>query len=372
MTIRKLLSGFCVICFLSGCGRPENPSVTLPLPEGEDTVRGTVSYSFVAKDTLSTNLFLDYGIAAVDDIDGSSTGYIALLDGINTTITVLDPLGNAKTIGGSGSGPGEYQWPKAIAVASNGSVAVSDFMGGFVRLLEPDLETYNDLDGFIMQNPGKMILLDSGDFVGMRISFTSDNGQSYIGHQTALWSPSNVEPSLIYSESMRPFSLNDFGWSLVAPFPMTCSKDGLVYTADVSSSSYTIHSYSQDGTEIWSIRRPFEQMEKTQEELDIEKEMARTLMQQSEHQAEYDPDPYHLAVSDLALVPEGSLWAKRPSAETTFFDVYSTENGSYLYSVTTSEMFQRLEVTPAGILAITEGDSQSLLILGVEQIQASI
>lgn len=361
------LSAVCTFLILAaGCGSSGNRAPVTSVPEGNDTITETAESTLSVSDTLSADLLSDYGVFAVDDISGSQTGYLALLDGVNATVTVIDPQGNSISTGGSGSGPGEYQWPQAVAVSNNGSVAVSDFLGGFVRILQPDLGSFVDINGFIMANPGRMTLLDSGNFAGMRVTFRAEDGESFIGHQTALWAGTDSEPTVVYSESMRPFSLNDFGWSIIVPYPMACSPDGIVYTADVSTERYVLTSYSPDATVLWSVGRPFQRTEKTEEEIQLEKEMVTRRMQQSEHQADYTPDPYNFAVSSLSLGPEGDLWAARPGAERAFFDVFDASNGDYLYSASTEAVYELLEVTPAGIFAVLPGETQQLLRLDLK------
>ncbi|MBD3278270.1 MAG: hypothetical protein GF388_08225 [Candidatus Aegiribacteria sp.] len=353
--------------FLPGCG-DSGDSASAPSPAGgTDAMSVKDTFELYTADTLSADLLAEYNIFTVDDVSASSSGYVALLDGSSSTITVLDTAGTAFITGGSGSGPGEYQQPRSIAISDDGSLAVSDFMGGFVRILEPGLEFYEDISGFIMANPGEMVLLDSGGFVGMRIIFTSDDDQTSIGHQTALWSGTDSEPTLVYNEEMRPFSLNDFGWSLIAPYPMTANPDGVVYTADVATDRYVITSYAPDGSVLWSTDRPFEKTEKSEEEIAIEKETITRLMQQSEHQADYTPEPYHYAVSDLALGPDGNLWAQRPAADATVFDVYDASHGEFLFSASTESDYELLEVTPGGILAVVPGETHSLLLLDLQQ-----
>ena len=358
----------CCLLYLSlGCGGSEHP-VADPSTDGNtDTMNGTADYSLNIADTVSQDLQADFNIYTVDDISASSSGYIALLDGSRATVTVIDSSGTFVSAGGLGNGPGEYQQPKAVSVSEDGSVAVSDFMGGIVRILEPALDSYVDIEGFIMANPGKMILLNSGGIAGMRIMFTSEDGETAIGHQTALWAGTGSEPSTMYSENMHTFSLNDFGWSLIAPYPMTCRADGVVYTAAVSTERYVLNSIAPDGTFRWSVERPFERTEKTQEEIDIEKDIVTRLMQQSEHQADYTPETYNYAVTDLALGPNGNLWARRPGTEKTFFDVYEVSEGDYLFSVSSDYDYELLEVTPGGILAVLPGESQSLVLMDMEQ-----
>jgi len=356
---------------LQGCGGSGDDSSN-PFPAGgTDAASDGDTFALYSSDTLSADLLAEYGIFTVNDISASSSGYIALLDRSRSTVTVLDTAETALITGGSGSGPGEYQQPRAIAVADDGSLAVSDFMGGFVRILEPGLEFYQDIGGFIMANPGKMILLDSGGFVGMRIVFKSDDDQTSIGHQTALWSGTDSEPTLVYSEEMRPFSPNDFGWSLIAPYPMTASSDGVVYTADVATDRYVMTSYDPDGAVLWTTHRPFAMTEKSDEDLAIEKETATRLMQQSEHRVEYTPDPYQYAVTDLALGPAGNLWARRPAPEMTLFDVYDSSDGEFLFSAAVDSDYELLEVTPGGILGVVPGEANSLLLMELQWDQST-
>lgn len=359
------------LLFSFGCGGAEEPVSTNPAPEGSDTIQGAADSVLFVHDVLSEDLTGDYGIFLVDDIASSSTGLIAILDGVNATVTVLDSSGVVASAGGSGSGPGEFQWPQAVAVADDGTVAVSDFMGGFVRILEPGLESYEDVGGFIMSNPGALFVLDQESFAGMRVYFRTDDGETLIGHQTALWSVTESEPLLVYTEEMRTFSFNDFGSSIVAPYPMTCDGLGRVYTADVSTERYVLNSYSREGELLWSTQRPFSRTEKTPEEIDIEEGMVTRRMQQSEHQVDYSADPYHFAVSSLAMGPDGKLWAERPGAGSTFFDVYEPSTGEYLFSASTDTVYERLEVTPGGIFAVTSGDSQSLLVLDLASAEAA-
>ena len=91
-------------------------------------------------------------------------------------------------------------------------------------------------------------------------------------------------------------------------------------------------------------------------------------MQQTAHQADYTADPYHYAVSSLAIGPLGRLWAERPGAENVFFDVYDTETGQLLFtaSAETDLDLTRLEVTRGGILGVTAGETPSLVRLDIQ------
>lgn len=182
-----------------------------------------------------------------------------------------------------------------------------------------------------------------------------------VGHQTALWSGVDSEPTYVYTESMRPFSINDFGASIVAPYPMTASPNGEVFVAYVSMEEYLITSYNSSGEVLWTVERPYEKIEKTEEEIDLEESMVQRRMQQSAHQMNYTADPYHFSVISLSLGPDGKLWAERPGNAGAFFDVFEPLNGEYLFSVSTATQYERLEVTQGGIFAIPEGEIQVLL-----------
>lgn len=362
-----LLAGICLI-ISSGCGSGEDFGSNGMARNGEDTLMAPADSALLVSDTLSADLMADYGIATVDDIDAAGSGRIALLDRVSATVTVISDSGEliART-GGSGSGPGEFQQPSAISISSTGSVAVSDMMAGTVRILEPDLVSYVDLQGFMMANPGVMCLMTNGCFAGMRIVFRAEDGNTLIGHQTAFWYESTLEPAVIYKEDLEPFTPNDFGRSIITPYPMVCNSEGVVFAADVSSEEYILYSYKADGTLFWSLELPFQRTEKTEHEVRTEENMVVRRMQQSAHQADYTADPYHYAVSSLAIDPRGRLWAERPGAENAFFDVYDPETGQLLFTASAEDELDlaRLEVTRGGILGVTTGETPSLVRLEV-------
>lgn len=318
-------------------------------------------------DTISTDLAADYDIFLVDDFDASSSGYIAILDGSDATVNVIDPTGNLTTAGGKGSAPGEFLWPIAVSVSENGFVAVSDYMQGSVRIYHTGLEFYTEIGGFMMANPGVMFVTGLENFTGMRIYFRTDGDETLVGHQTALWSGTDSEPKHIYTETMRPFNINDFGGSIIAPYPMASNSEGTVFVADVSTENYSLTSFSSEGEILWEMERPFEKIEKTQEEIEIEEAIVQRRMEQSAHQMEYIADPYHFAVSSLNLDPEGRLWAEIPGHDYKFFEVFDQASGEYLFSVETNEQYERLEVTPGGIFAIPIGDIQPLILLDITE-----
>ncbi len=362
-----LLAGVYLI-ISTGCGSGDGRSSTVIVRSGEDTLVAPSDSTIILLDTISTDLMADYGIASVDDIDASSSDRIALLDRVSATVTVITDSGELiARAGGSGSGPGEFQWPSAISISSNGSVAVSDQMAGTVRILEPDLDSYVDLQGFMMANPGIMYLNRDNGFTGMRIIFRAEDGNTVIGYQTALWPANASESAVIYKEDLEPFTPNDFGRSIVTPYPMTCDSNGVVFVADVSSDEYILYSYETDGTLLWSLEFPFGRTSKTELEINTEEDMVFRRMQQTAHQADYTADPYHYAVASLAIGPQGRLWAERPGAENVFFDVYDTETGQLLFTASAEAALDltRLEVTRGGILGVTAGENPSLVRLAV-------
>ena len=370
MKYRESLFLLAGVYFLSsaGCGSGDEIGSTGVARRGEDTLVSPADSVLSVSDTISADLMNDFGIVTIDDIDATDRGLIALLDGVSATVTVITEKGELIALtGSSGSGPGEFQWPQAISISSNGSVAVSDMIAGIVRILEPDLDSYVDLQGFTMANPGVMYLMSNGGFVGMRVIFRSDEGNTLIGHQTARWSESASEPVVIYREDLDLFTPNDFGRSIITPYPVACNSDGIVFLADVSSEEYILHSYKTDGTLLWSLERPFQRTEKTELEILTEEDMVLRRMQQSAHQADYTADPYHNAVSSLAIGPRGRLWVERSGAENAFFDVYDPETGQLLFTASAEVELDlaRLEVTRGGILGVTTGEIPSLVNLGV-------
>jgi len=349
----------------SGCGRGNATGAEMS-NRMEDTILFPADSSLYVADTLSSDLMTDFGIATVVDIDASEAGLIAILDGVNATVTVIDETGSfIADAGGSGSGPGEFQLPVALSISEDGYVAVSDQMAGTVRIIGPSLDSYRDIQGFMMANPGNIWLENENGFAGMRMVFRSEDGATKIGYQTAFWDESTSDPSIVFREVLEPFTPNDFGRSIITPYPMTCTAEGDVLTASVSCEEYIIFCFEPEGDMRWAMEYPLHRVEKSEMEIRTEEEMVERRMQQSAHQAEYTADPFNYSVSSLAIGPGGRLWVERPGAEGLFFDVYDPASGSLLYtaSLEGSPEFSRLEVTRAGILGVTAGDVPALVIL---------
>ena len=148
---------------------------------------------------------------------------------------------------------------------------------------------------------------------------------------------------------------------------MACTSAGVVFTADVSSEEYILYSFEPDGTLLWSLEFPFQRTPKTEIEIQTEEDMVVRRMQQTAHQAEYTADPFHYAVSSLAVGPLGRLWAERPGAENVFYDVIDSETGKLLFTASAEAGLDltRMEVTRGGILGVTTGETPSLVRLTV-------
>ena len=257
----------------SGCGRG-NATGSEMSDRLEDTILSPADSSLYVADTLSSDIMTDYGIATVADMDASEAGVIAILDGLNATVTVIDGTGNfIAGAGGSGSGPGEFHFHVVLVTSENGYVAVSDQMAGTVRIIGPSLDSYRDITGFMMANPGKIHLENENGFAGMRMVFRSEDGATKIGYQTAFWDESTSDPSIVFREVLEPFTPNDFGRSIITPYPMTRTFEGNVITASVSSEEYIIFCFEPDGEMLWAMEYPLHRVEKSNQEIQIEEDM---------------------------------------------------------------------------------------------------
>ncbi len=361
-TITLVLS---LMVLVTGC---RNSDVEVPHTVnllGAETRISSPERILVCSDTLSTDLASDFGVLLLNDIAASSTGELAILDGASSTVTLIDSEGVISTTGGSGQGPGEFQQPISVALSDEGIIAVSDLMAGTVRIYQPHFESYQDVNGFFMANPGVMYITGDSSFTAMRVYFRTDNDETVIGHQTALWVGNDSDPVHVYTENMRSFDLSDFGASVIAPYPMTTNSEGVVFVADVSTEKYILSSYNSQGDILWISELPFQPLEKTEEEINFEEDLVIRRMQQSPHQVNYVADPYHFAVVSLALGPEERLWVERPGYGNTHFDIFEPATGEYLFSASAEGEFDILKVTPGGIFAVPSGMYQSLLLLNL-------
>jgi len=241
------------------------------------------------------------------------------------------------TAGRQGSGPGEFQMPRGIALLEDGRVAVSDMAGGAIALFGDSLDWVRNITGFFPRPP--FTIRSSGDssFVGMLPNFDREEGT--MGYIVARME-SSPEKSVIYLEDSYPFDPTRIGPLGEADQPLfAAGNNGSVFISAAGSDMLDITGFTADGTEFLRISEDIERLEKTAEELaDEEAEFEEFASRMGSRgggrsgiSPEFEPDLYRRAVTALGIDDSDRLWVRLGGYRFPFWNVYGM-NGELLFT----------------------------------------
>jgi len=294
----------------------------------------------------------NYVFGAVDAALFGENGEIIVLDGSKKQISVFSPDGEfIKTIGRQGSGPGEFQRPVAMALLGNGQLAVSDPWAGKISLFDSSHVYTGAITGFFPAPPMAITGADGEAIIGLMKKLDVEN--DLIGYSLARLD-GTAEPSFIYAREMMPFEPTMIGPGYTeTTVAFASDQSGRVFTSIMSSDNYQIEGFLPDGERFVEIEKSYEMIAKTPEEIQNEIDDFSTFLENRAtsggggrmqsmgvqipaDELNYEPNPYHYAVSALMIDNHDQLWARRGSEQMPFFDVYDF-NGNLLFTASVEE-----------------------------------
>ena len=362
----KYLKTLCVIgMLLSGCGSGNGS------PEGtaaDDTTMpvDTLQVEFVIGEELgdSTNTFSSIVAAMVLD-----DGRILVQDQVEGAMKLYTPAGEyISHIARRGSGPGELGMPWGMFSFPDGRIAALDLMKqGFV-IFDDSPEYLEELALWPQNPPFQGTAVSDSQFVAYKISQEAAESRITVTRTVALyeygeedWEKALWQDSIetTMSDLMRDPSVLII--DTLDPLSICSGPAGNVYFSLKDGEDYTITELDLAGQVVRKITLELSPVEKTDEEIAAESTyvtnyVARMSGGGGGFQFEFNPDPYKDMVVDLAIGPDGNLWARRGTRPTPFFDVYDPATGELLRHVVFPEEGWSwiLSVSENGILAWEE------------------
>lgn len=328
--MRKHFLGVAVL-LLCACGSDEPSSVVAEgpaIPEILLTVTDTIGLE------LGDSSYV-FGYAA-DVVRTDSTLYV--LDMPYATVKKYGPDGTyLGSFGRHGDGPGEMVFPQSMELLPGGTMLVQDV---------------NDLNMF--------------DLTGQWLGFALEHRQNWPRQHAAADSSSFViirhefihEPERISREFIAMYDLDGSllqeysADSVSLPVDPEDNTDALnttffshYFTADPFRNVYLVTRHTQDyriecfdalGTPFDSITLDIPVVEKTVEEIAMEKEYVEDYLTgmgtSNVMQWIYEPDPYREPIAGIWLGWGGNLWVLRGTSDRPTFDIWSVPEGELLYS----------------------------------------
>ncbi len=261
-----------------------------------------------------------YTFGAIGEAGFTVNGNIAVLDQTTCFLRFFDSDGNyLHSLGGPGSGPGEFLSPESFSFLSDGRLIVSDWEAFTVWEFDDALNYEGDYGQFFPGSPSGIEPGSNGSFIGVCLELeSSDNGiegESYLG----LWSDSAEEKVRYYSNQIQVVQDGDRLHIQFNEFAYTVDTAGNVFVSESSDSVYSIMGYRPDGEQFLSIEEPWTMIPTTEMEKILEVE------NHDHREISTEPNDFRISVAELLTDPDGNLWVRLGSELHPKFIVYSPE-----------------------------------------------
>lgn len=322
---------------LAACGSGEQPAEPVETPTGADLPEIDVWLSItdsIGLEVGDSNLV--FGMPAVASwMPGER---IAVMDMQQCRVSIFSRDGGFITsVGRHGSGPGEFLLPSWLSVTPSGGLMVSDAMAGELDFFDSTLTYLGSVGGFFPSPPVITVSLSDTVFVGMKPDFEQNEQGMLMGYTVARWNTTDPVPEYTYHRDLAPLQdPTDMSAMTDNMVLFAASPGGQVYTTVFSTENYGFSAWNPDGTPLFTVSEPFERVEKSPEDIDIERQFVRDRMRQGgapDFMVEsYEPSPYRYAIGSLGIAPDGTLWVGLGVYNHPVFRVYDAATGDFLYT----------------------------------------
>ncbi|MCD4774547.1 MAG: hypothetical protein K8S15_00685 [Candidatus Aegiribacteria sp.] len=325
---------FCMMFF--SCKSTDNDMAT---PLSETISAGTEHIKLTPGLAIGVELGdSNYVFGQIVEANLNENGDVLILD--TSTMNVRKYSSNGEFIGSAGrqgTGPGEFQMPRGMAILGNNDFVVSDMAGGAICIFDDSLNWRENIIGFFPRPPFTVRTAGDSAFVGMLPSFNREEG--LMGYSIVRMENSS-EPVTVYDEQMQAFNPSRVGPLGAEEAPIfTSDNTGHVFIAAPGSDAVSITGYDQDGEVFLTIEENVERVEKNEEELVREQAEFEELSarigsrggRMSDVNMIFDPILYRRMVTDLGIDSRDRLWVRLGAFRYPFWNVYNFE-GELLFT----------------------------------------
>ena len=313
----KAAIAFLLLLILAcGCSEEENLQATGP---STLTLAPIDTIGVFAGDSLTT-------FGAIGEVGFTPKGNIAVLDQTACLMRFYDNEGNyLRSLGGSGSAPGEFLSPESFAFLSDGRLVVSDWEAFTLWLFDESLSFAGDMGLFFPGTPSGIEPGIDGSFIGTGVWIeTSESGivgESFLG----CWNDSTDEEVRYFSSPIQivqdgeriHMEFNDFAYAI--------DGAGNVFVAESSDSVYCITGFRADGEQFLVIEEPWIRIPRSEKEMAYEE---KYLGQEIPN----EPSRFRLSIAELQTDGKDNIWVRLGSVLHPMFVVYSQEGDTLFFA----------------------------------------
>lgn len=316
----------------AGCGGEENgqaPSANEPA--ALDTVLISVA------DTIGVMMGDSaYVFGNITEAELAPDGRIYVLDGLLARLSVYSPEGELlSTSGRRGSGPGEYLYPRSMALLDDGSLVVSDWPGATITYLHSDLSCDTLLAGFGQLSPHGVDPLPDGRYIGGNLEYRMGDGvpegDLYIARYGRAVEPEKILWRWPLTIVIEEHDGEQDVYVYNAETVRDTGPDGTIYMAISSDTTWSFAGFTPEGDTLIAVEKPWEPVAKSQREME-EGEYSESLSWNDEGGSSISRSriregisPWRTAITSLDVDHRGRIWVGQGWTDAPAFEVYSPE-----------------------------------------------
>jgi hypothetical protein len=276
-----------------------------------------------------------YVFGNITEVEVAADGRIYVLDGLLCRLSVYGRTGELlQSAGRRGNGPGEYLYPRSMALYGDGSLVVSDWPGATITYLDPDLACDTVLQGFGQLSPHAVDPLPGGGYVGGSLEYRmgpdGPEGDLQIARYGRAVEPESVLwrwPLIIRVEGhdgeAETYIYNADVVRDVAP-------DGTVFIAVRSDTTWSFAGLTPGGDTVMTVDRQWEPVPRSEEEMALG-EYSESLSwgddgtSISRGRRTEGISRWRTAISSLDVDGRGRIWVGQGWTGSPTFEVYDSE-----------------------------------------------
>lgn len=273
----------------------------------------------------------NYVMGAIEGVAYGPDGNIAVLDCARSCIRIYSPEGEyLRSISRKGNGPGELQNVAGLAISEDGTITLAGEGAGVLGFHVFDYATGEWIVSRQTQGPPSCLVgADGNTHIRVDSEFDRSSDEPSVISRVCRWEPEADDPELVYHEFSFPFEPSDMGHMISMlwdAFSIAAGNDGRVYVAPYSTEQAEVYAYERDGTEVFTLDIAYEPVLRTEEELEMERNVLRAranIMDMGPIPLE--PEPCKPLIRGLELDGDGNLWVHRGTSTVPTFDVFAPD-----------------------------------------------
>jgi hypothetical protein len=279
----------------------------------------------------------NYVMGGVEGVAFGPDGNIAVLDCGRSTVRIYSPEGEfLRNISQRGNGPGELQNVSFMAISGDGHLQLSGTGSEILGVHSFDYYTGEWIGSSRTFVPPSCLEGCSGNrYLRKDINFEVDGDVITLPVTVSMYETGTEEPLVTYFTEIVPFDpsnevgLLELDWY---GYDIAVGLNGSVFIAPRSTEEALIIAFDEAGNELRRMEFPYEPVRRTDEELEMERNILRAKAIASDENPEgLEPDPFKPMIRGLETDGDGNLWVLQGGPSTPTFTVISPE-GEFLFT----------------------------------------